>query len=74
MPKDKEVNINEMLLKAHKLAVKNAIETSIRTKTSLIVYKDGKVKSVKPPFKYVLVPIKTSKKQPTRSRALKKKT
>jgi len=63
MSKSKKPDINQMLLKAHKLGVKKAIETSARTKTSLIVCKNGKIKSVKPKFKYVRVPVETSKKK-----------
>jgi len=67
MSKSKKIDINQMLLKAHKLGVKNAIETSARTNTSLIVYEGGKVKSVRPKFRYVLVPIKTPKNKRTTS-------
>ena len=64
-----------MLLKAHKLGVKQAIDTSARTKTSLVVYEDDKVKSIQPQFKYVRVPIKFSaKKQISNPRSLRKKT
>ena len=65
MPKSKEPDINQLLLKAHKLGVKKAIEKSAWTKTSLIIYENGKVKAVRPKFKYVRVPTETSKKKPT---------
>ena len=74
MSKSKKPDINQMLLKAHKLGVKKAIETSARTKTSLVVYENGKVKSVKPKFKYVRVPIASlQKKQPSKSLPPRKK-
>ncbi len=61
-----------MLLKAHKLGVKQAIDISARTNTSLIVYENGKIKSIKPKFKYVRVPV-TTKKQTSSPRSQKKK-
>ena len=64
MSKLKKPDINQMLLKAHKLGVKQAIEKSAWTKTSLIIYENGKVKAVRPKFKYVRVSIETSKKKP----------
>jgi hypothetical protein len=74
MSKSKKPDINQMLLKAHKLGVKNAIETSARTRTSLVVCENGKVKSVKPKFKYVRMPIKSAtKKQEPKSHVSRKK-
>lgn len=70
----KKPNINQIVLKAHKLSVKKAIETAEKTGTSLIVCEKGKVKQLKPKFKYVRVPIETSKKgQTAASKAAKKK-
>jgi len=74
MSKSKKPDINQMLLKAHKLGIKQAIETSARTKTALVVYENGKVKSIKPKFKYVRVPIKSSTKKTSSPRSSKKKT
>jgi|GEM_PF-1184863 hypothetical protein len=73
MSKSKKPDINEMLLKAHKLEVKQAIDLAARTKTSLVVYENGKIKLVKPKFKYVRVPVKSSKKQTSTPRSSKKK-
>ena len=75
MSKAKKPDINKMLLKAHKLGVKKAIETSARTKTALVVYEKGKVKAVKPKFKYVRVATKSppKKKPPKLSPSRKKK-
>jgi len=53
MAKSSKVDINQMFLRAHKKAVKNAIETAARTETSLVSCKDGKVKLVKPNVKYL---------------------
>ena len=57
------MDINQLLLRIHKLSVERAIDTAIRTGTSLIEYRNGKVVEVKRKFKYVLVPIKTPKKK-----------
>lgn len=62
MSKSKQQDINKMVLQAHKRGVKVAIETSARSNTSLVVYKNGKVKSIKPEFKYVKVPNPAPKK------------
>ncbi len=67
MSKPKKPDINQMLLIAHRDGVKQAIETAARTNTSLVVYENGRLKSIKPNFKYVRVPIKT----PTKSRAVR---
>ncbi|HSW72139.1 MAG TPA: hypothetical protein VLG44_01865 [Chlamydiales bacterium] len=48
MSKDKKQDINQMLLDAHKLAVKMAIDTAIRTKTPLVISENGKIKLVHP--------------------------
>lgn len=48
MSQDKKHDINQMLLDAHKLAVKMAIDTAIRTKTPLVIAENGKIKLVHP--------------------------
>lgn len=63
MTNTNKFEINKVLLKAHEHAVQSAIETAIRTGTCLIEYKNGRVIRRKPKFKYVLVPIKSSKKK-----------
>lgn len=50
-------DINDFFLKAHALGVKRAIDLAIRTKTSLVIEKNGKIRTIKPKFKYVLVPL-----------------
>lgn len=42
-----------IILKAHKKAVKTAIETAARTNTSLVSCKNGKVKIEKPKVKFM---------------------
>ena len=57
---NKKVDINQILLKAHKIAVRNAIDAAARSNTRLVVYEDGKLKEVRPKYKYVRVPSKPS--------------
>lgn len=54
-------DINQMLLEAHRKGIEQAIDLSIRTGVSLVVEKNGKIKEVKPEYKYIRVPIKTDK-------------
>jgi hypothetical protein len=73
MTKPSRIDINQLLLQVHKLSAERAVDTAIRTGTSLIEYRNGKIVKVKPKFKYVLVPIKTPKKKKTPA-SLRKKT
>ena len=64
MSKSKKVDINQMFLKAHKQAVKTAIETAARTGTSLVSREGTKVKMVKPNVKYMgYAPVDSPKKK-----------
>lgn len=75
MSESDELDINQIFLKAHKRAVKNAIEIAARTGTSLVSWENGKVKMIKPKVKYICVPINTPTKRKniaTRSVRLKK--
>lgn len=54
-------NINEVFLEAHQRGVKQAIDLSIRTGTSLVIEKDGVITEIKPKYKYILVPIQPAK-------------
>lgn len=58
-----KININAILLAAHKRSYQRAFETAVRTGTALIFSRNGKIVRVKPKFKYVMVPIKTSRKK-----------
>jgi len=65
MSKSKELNV---ILKAHKKAVKIAIETAARTGTSLVSYEGTKVKMVKPNVRYIgFEPIEPPKKKKSSS-------
>ena len=65
MSKSKAPDINRMLLEAHKIGVKRAVEMSARSKIPLVVYENGRIKLLKPKFKYIRVPVETSKKKQT---------
>ncbi len=58
---DKE--IMQVMIKSQKKAYQAALETAIRSGTSLVVMRKGKLVEFKPKYKYVLVPIKSSKKK-----------
>lgn len=64
MPKTISLDVNEILLEAHRRGVEQAIDTSIRTGVPLVVEKGGKILELKPEYKYVKVPIKSSKTKP----------
>jgi hypothetical protein len=55
-------DFTQAIIDAHPRCIELATEIAIRTQTSLILNKNGKIVSVKPPFKYVLVPAKAIKK------------
>jgi hypothetical protein len=61
---NREMSINDLILKGLKLSVERAIEVSIRTQTSLLVVINGKIAEVKPKYKYAFVPINSPKKTP----------
>ena len=61
---------NQKILEAHERSFDRAFEAAVRTGTELVFFQDGKVVKVKPPFRYVMVPIKSSVKK---SRVPKKK-
>lgn len=63
MAKKKILDINTLLLEAHKRGIKLAIDTSARTGVPLVVLKNGKIVEVPPKYKYVRVPIKSAKKK-----------
>lgn len=52
-----QFDINEILLEAHRRGQKRDIESSIRSGVPLVVSKHGKITTIKPKYKYVLVPI-----------------
>jgi len=62
----------ETVLKAHERSFQRAFEIAVRTGTALVFMKNGKVIKVKPPYKYELVPIKSTKKKKIEQSSRKK--
>lgn len=58
-----DIDINELVLKAHKKSFKRAFEMAVRTGTALVFAKNGKIVEVKPPYRYELVPIKSTNRK-----------
>lgn len=54
-------DIHEILLEAHRKGVEQAIDLSIRTGIPLVVEENGKIKEIKPKYKYVRVLIQPDK-------------
>ena len=67
---DKE--IMQVMINSQKKAYQAALETAIRSGTSLVVMRKGKLVEFKPKYKYVLVPIKSSKKKKAAKSSRKK--
>jgi hypothetical protein len=63
MPKTTLLDVQKILLEAHRRGVEQAIDTSIRTGVPLVVEKGGEILELKPEYKYVKVPIKSSKRK-----------
>ncbi len=56
-----KADIHEILLDAHRKGIEQAIDLSIRTGVPLVVAEKGKIKEIKPKYKYVRVLIQSSK-------------
>jgi len=63
MAKSNKPDVTDILLKGARRSVKRAIEIASRTNTSLIVQRGNKILAVKPKYKYVRVPVKTTSKR-----------
>jgi hypothetical protein len=72
MSKSNAPNINQILLDAHKLGVKNAIEASARSGVALVICENGKIKKIKPKYKYVRVEVPNSKRKKLTGHSRKK--
>lgn len=57
MSRPEPVDVNKILLEAHKRGIESAIDRSIRTGVPLVIAKNGKIVELKPKYKYVRVPI-----------------
>lgn len=65
MPSKHKSDIHEILLEAHRKGIEQAIDLSIRTGIPLVVEENGKIKEIKPKYKYVRVPIQSKKAKRT---------
>ncbi len=57
MPRKRKLDIEKLVLEAHQRGVEQAIELSERTGVPLVVAVNGKIKQIKPKYKYIRVPI-----------------
>lgn len=67
MPIKRNQDIEELLLEAYRKGVEQAIDLSARTGVPLVIEENGKIKRIKPHYKYVRVPIE-SREVKTKSR------
>lgn len=51
------LEMEQLLLEAHRKGMEQAIDLSIRTGVPLVVQEEGEIKEIKPKYKYVKVPI-----------------
>lgn len=65
-------DLNEIILEANQKGYQTAFETAVRTGTALIYSQDGKIIEEKPPYRYELVPIKSTKKKRPANRHTKR--
>ena len=59
-----------VLLEAHRKGVEQAIDLSIKTGIPLVVQENGKIKEIKPKYKYVRVPIRAKKRNPVKKQPI----
>jgi hypothetical protein len=59
MQDDRE--LEKLILKAHREGIEYAIDLSARTGVPLVIEENGKIKKIKPTYKYVRVPIVAKK-------------
>lgn len=57
-------DLKEMILSANERGFQKAFEMAVRTETALVFARNGKIVEVKPPYRYELVKITSSKKTP----------
>ena len=67
-----ENDFHALVIVACERAYQIAFERAVRTGTALIFEKDGQIEEYYPPYKYVLVPIKSPNKKGSSLKKLKK--
>lgn len=65
-------DLSKYILEAHERSFERAFEIAVRTGTSLVYSRKGKIVEIKPPYRYELVPIKQAKKKKVSSRRKRK--
>lgn len=63
MPSKRNQDIEEVLLEAYRRGVEQAIDLSARTGVPLVIEENGKIKRIKPSYKYVRVPVQPSERK-----------
>ncbi len=53
----------KQVLDAHKRSFQRAFEVAVRTQTALVFNRNGKIVTIKPPYRYEMIPIKTKSKK-----------
>lgn len=72
MPSKRKQNVEELLLEAHRKGIEQAIDLSARTGVSLVIEENGRIKRIKPKYKYVRVLIESNEIKPkSRKRSIK---
>lgn len=64
MPRERNQDIIALLLEAHRKGIEQAIDLSARTGVPLVIEVNGKIKRIKPKYKYIRVPIQSGKVRP----------
>jgi hypothetical protein len=57
--RNKQQDIHDILLEAHRKGIEQAIDLSIRTGVPLVIQEGGKIKEIKPKYKYIRVSIRS---------------
>lgn len=52
-----EDELMQQVLEAHRRSFQRAFEIAVRTGTALVYSRDGEIVHIRPPYRYVLVPI-----------------
>lgn len=71
MPSKRNQDIEELLLEAYRKGVEQAIDLSARTGIPLVIEENGKIKRIKPKYKYVRVPISSEVRAKSRKSSAK---
>jgi hypothetical protein len=62
IPPKRKSDFMDLILEAHRKGVEQAIDLSARTGVPLVIEENGKIKRIKPKYKYIRVPIDSKQK------------